>query len=628
MTDAAPTGGGTPARATPDEGTPDVAGVRPEMWHLAGYGWRFARLLTLPRADRLLRLAGPRFLPAAARDRFLAMGLPAAMVDETLAGVRSVEGWADAWTGAAQRFMGEARSAGSSDDPALPALARQRAALCYHAAPFFARDDLKLARASRASAVTLFAQSVGVLLRNTRRVLVPWRASTLAGYLSLPAEDVANVPLVVLLNGATTAKEELILWRAAFLRQGLAVLALDWPGTGEAAGLGPANADHDDFTDGVFDLATHDRALDPTRVVLVGISLGGAMAVRAAAHDRRIAACVAVTPPYDARRWIDAASDVTYAPLATVAGGDEEVDRLAGEFALPGVIPRLRCPLLVLGAGRDLLVPPAEAVALAAAAGELATLVWYPGARHALFDAFPAWTEDTARWLGAVLDVGYSTQVDQAAMGQEGKERTEAARPPAAEREAGGTASPDAGLAAELVEAAESAEEAADALTDEDATPAIGNDEGTKWLGRGASPEPAPRLTTAETGRERPVPGREPVLVRDAEDARPDHRGIDDPPGRLAAGQDRPAPRPRDAEAPPSPIPASAQPRRRGPVLDPTEPAADGGQAEAATGMSVEHEDHEDGETSPASAAADGAPHGPSTDSTPNEPSAPPRSKP
>ncbi|MBN8831708.1 MAG: NAD(P)-binding domain-containing protein, partial [Sphingomonadales bacterium] len=55
------------------------------------------------------------------------------------------------------------------------------------------------------------------------------------GYLAKPVIASGEAPLVVLLNGMTTTKEELILWSDRFLAHGVAVLALDWPGTGEAA---------------------------------------------------------------------------------------------------------------------------------------------------------------------------------------------------------------------------------------------------------------------------------------------------------------------------------------------------------------------------------------------------------
>jgi len=57
----------------------------------------------------------------------------------------------------------------------------------------------------------------------------------------------------------------------------------------------------------------------------------------------------------------------------------------------------------VLGAGRDLVVPPAEAQRLAAAAGDLGTLLWYPRGGHGLYEIVSTWTADVATWLGAIL---------------------------------------------------------------------------------------------------------------------------------------------------------------------------------------------------------------------------------
>jgi alpha-beta hydrolase superfamily lysophospholipase len=69
--------------------------------------------------------------------------------------------------------------------------------------------------------------------------------------------------------------------------------------------------------------------------------------------------------------------------------------------------------VLVLGAGRDLIVPPAEAARYCAAAGERGTLLWYPDGSHGLYEALPDWTEDAARWLTSVFrGITPSTWVD------------------------------------------------------------------------------------------------------------------------------------------------------------------------------------------------------------------------
>lgn len=379
------------------------AGYAPPVWSWAGYAWRFGKHLTIPRINRLLRLGLQRIIPQSSHARFVMMGIPPEIVEFTLKQVRSIDDWAEAWTGTAQRFLSETRRGGNLLSPQEAARARQRAAMCYHVAPFFALGDDRLARASRSSATTLFNQSVGLLMPNTRRVAVRWRAKSLPGYLTVPEDVEGQVPLVVLLNGLTTAKEELVLWQDAFLQQKMAVLALDWPGTGEATPLGPIRPDVDDIADGLFELVEDEPNLNRDQVVLVGISLGAALAIRAAARDRRIAAVVAVTPPYEPWMWLGAANELVLGQIAMACGGYDKLARYAVELHLPAAVQRLRVPLLILGAGRDLVVPPAEASRMAEAAGDAATLIWYEHAGHALFDALPTWTEDVAGWVGMLF---------------------------------------------------------------------------------------------------------------------------------------------------------------------------------------------------------------------------------
>jgi 2,6-dihydroxypseudooxynicotine hydrolase len=241
------------------------------------------------------------------------------------------------------------------------------------------------------------------LMPHVRKVGVPWRASALPAYLAKPPLHHDRLPTVVLLNGATSTKEETLLWSDHFLERGLAVLALDWPGTGEAADGGPLSSQCDDVTDGIIAFAEADGDLDPARVALIGFSLGGAVAVRAAALDRRIDACVTVTAPYDARRWIDAVNPIVGHQLLSLAGQSASLQDLAADFSLVEIVDRLRCPLLVFGAGRDLVVPPDESLHLSAAAGDLATLVWYPRGSHGLYDLVDDWTAVAADWLAALF---------------------------------------------------------------------------------------------------------------------------------------------------------------------------------------------------------------------------------
>jgi len=377
--------------------------------------WRLAPLADRRRVDALLRLVGGRALPVAAHTgRLAAMGLPGDVVEEALRRVRSVDDWDVAWTWAAQRFLGEARTRQRSGEELAAAFAQRHASLAYHLAGALVFDDPRKIRALRSAASSLFAQALPVLAPGVRRVEVAWRTAGLPGYLILPERASAPAPLVVILNGTSTSKEETLLWSDPFLEQGLGVLALDWPGSGESALTVAPTADCDDFTDGVRALASSHPEIDAHRVALVGFSLGGAVAAIAAASDRRIGAIVAVTPPYDPRPWLGRAQPLLRRHLATLAGGESRLGRLTTEFALPGVVARVRCPILVIGAGRDLIVPPEEAIRFCAEAGDRGTLIWYPDGTHGLYDMLPDWTAEAARWLTAVLSgITPSTWVDE-----------------------------------------------------------------------------------------------------------------------------------------------------------------------------------------------------------------------
>lgn len=398
---------------------PDVPPSLPARW-LTAPGWRASRLLTRRRVDVALRGRSAAGLPIS-RARFQAMGLPDEAIVMALRRVRSVADWDGAWIGVAQALLAEARRHGSEGRLYEEALARRHAALCYHAAQLFVVGDAKKMRALRASATTLFAQSLPALMSTVTRVETVWRTASLPGYLARPRLGPRPAPLAVFLNGATTAKEETLLWAQALLGQGIAILALDWPGTGEAGQTLAVTPDCDDITDGIVALAKEDAGLDETRIALVGISLGGALAVRCAAFDRRIAAVVAVTPPYNAARWLPFVNSLLLEQLTTLNGDRETVDRLAAGFAIDGLTERLRCPVLAIGAGRDVVVPPAEAQRLCADIPHLSTLVWYPEAGHAAYEMVDDWSEVVALWLRAILvDEGReeSTPVDDRASSQ------------------------------------------------------------------------------------------------------------------------------------------------------------------------------------------------------------------
>jgi alpha-beta hydrolase superfamily lysophospholipase len=113
--------------------------------------------------------------------------------------------------------------------------------------------------------------------------------------------------VVIFYDGLDVTKEILYgIIGDQFSRRGIACLVIDTPGTGEPLRLrGVASrADYEVPTAAIVDYLQTRRDIDPDRIGLLGISLGGYYAPRGAAFEKRITACVAWGAMWDyGLRW-------------------------------------------------------------------------------------------------------------------------------------------------------------------------------------------------------------------------------------------------------------------------------------------------------------------------------------
>jgi dipeptidyl aminopeptidase/acylaminoacyl peptidase len=189
-----------------------------------------------------------------------------------------------------------------------------------------------------------------------------------------------RAPVVIVFGGLDMTKELLyaVLGRT-FAERGIACLLIDTPGVGEPLRIrGVASRpDYEVPAAAIIDDLETREGIDTTRIAVMGLSLGSYYAVRAAAFEPRIAACVAWAGIWDwgatwRRRWeAGAAYHVPWFQLPWALGEQtmEAALERARAWTLADVWPEVTQPLLILHGENDRQVPLADAVRAFGAAG-------------------------------------------------------------------------------------------------------------------------------------------------------------------------------------------------------------------------------------------------------------------
>ena len=127
---------------------------------------------------------------------------------------------------------------------------------------------------------------------NRRRVEIPLESGTMpAIWTQAPGDDPKGA--VVFCNGLDSNKE-LLYWTRLpeeLARKGISTLCVDQPGTGEALRLQnlPVDPHSESWASKAIDWLEQQPDVDPTKIGMTGISLGGHFAPRAVAYEPRFA---------------------------------------------------------------------------------------------------------------------------------------------------------------------------------------------------------------------------------------------------------------------------------------------------------------------------------------------------
>lgn len=316
--------------------------------------------------------------------RFIANGIDANDFQRVTNSIEQWDDWCQKWSecGAIHARMGEQAEANGYYESA--AYHYFHAAMAYHFGKYLFVNKPQELRAAHEQVVKLYQRALPYFDFPGERVAIPYEGgATMYGILRKPWHT-PKPPVVLQVPGLDSVKEEMHTYGDDFLRRGMAVLAIDGPGQGEMEFEHPMRHDYEVPARYAIDYLESRADVDASRVGMMGVSLGGYYAPRAAAFETRIKAVIANAGGYNMESHFDLLPQLTRDAFTYRTGSKNESEARAKlqSFDLQGVMQRITVPLLVIMGSRDRLIPPADAARMVEEAGSNAELWLFEDGNH------------------------------------------------------------------------------------------------------------------------------------------------------------------------------------------------------------------------------------------------------
>ncbi|HKU71660.1 MAG TPA: alpha/beta fold hydrolase [Burkholderiales bacterium] len=278
--------------------------------------------------------------------------------------------WWEEWTAMAKRIEGFGDAQEKSGHKLTAGSYYLRAAVYYFCGERFIPPSERKWDTYR-NCLRCFRKGIERRYPNIERVEIPYEGTTLPAWL-IKADVKGAAPAMVMFDGLDNAKELSVLFGGVEIaRRGIHVLAIDGPGQGEALRLQniPSRYDYEVPGRAAYEYLVKRPEFDPKRIGVMGFSMGGYYAPRAAAMEPRFAACLAWGGHWDyheswvRRRKVMATGGTKLsAPQFQLPWvlGMPDMDacmKKLENYRLAGVAEKIRCPFYCIHGEDDNIVP-------------------------------------------------------------------------------------------------------------------------------------------------------------------------------------------------------------------------------------------------------------------------------
>jgi len=338
--------------------------------------------------------------------RFVANGVPLTDFQEVTALIERWEEWCGAWCERAALHEGLGRDALAEGSRLSAGEHLARAGVCYHFSKFVFVNDYAQMKNAHRKAVECRNLALPLLDPPGERVAIPYQGADLYGNLRKPAGN-GRPPVVVMCMGLDSAKEEIGSYEDTFLARGVATLAFDGPGQGEAEYEFPIRGDYEVAVKAVMDWLERRSDVDTSRIGLWGVSLGGYYSARAAAFEKRVRACIALSGPYDLAEHWEGLPELTRETFRVRSRRKTQAEarKYAATLSLKGVAGNITCPLAIVTGRLDRIVPWQDGERLAREARGPVEWILIEDGNHVANNRGYRYRTQTADWMARQLSV-------------------------------------------------------------------------------------------------------------------------------------------------------------------------------------------------------------------------------
>jgi len=331
--------------------------------------------------------------------RFVSNGVLLADFEEVTASLERWDDWCAAWSGRAALHEELGRTSLKEGYKLTAGEHLVRASIYYHFAKFVFVQDVPQMKAAHMKAVQCYTDALPFLRPAGERVSIPFEKKTLYGVLRKPSAG--KCPVLIMAPGLDSTKEELHAYETPFLDRGIAILAIDGPGQGEAEYEIPICGDYERAATAVVDWIGTRSDLISEKVAIWGVSLGGYYSPRAAAFEKRIKACIALSGPFEWDRIWDGLPELTRETfrVRSHSGNEKQAREKAKTLSMVDAAKNITCPIFVVTGRQDRLVPASHAEQLAeSVSGPVRLLIVEDGGHNANNRPY-RYRSQTADWL-------------------------------------------------------------------------------------------------------------------------------------------------------------------------------------------------------------------------------------